>query len=479
MRYADEARTGTNDDREQFQRMIADSGKNMFSIVLVHKIDRFFRDLHELLYYQKKLRQNGVSLMSVSERIDDSPQGQFMFEIMGSQAQLYSRNLSTEIKKGQRETALQGLHVGGFAPLGYDVDPATRKYIRNEYESLIVRVIFDMYASGNGYSAILDYLNSMGYRTKRGNLFGKNSLLSILSNEKYIGRYIYNKRQEKDFLGNRNPIIRPKEEWITIEDGLPAIIDKETFDRAQARMAHNSARAGCFKAKYLYLLTGLIRCGECGATMHGNARMDGRKKSFYISYTCANKHHKRGCDNPGIRKERVETFVLDELYDKILSEVSIRDITERLNAYNAKMAEQGNGELQLANKELISTRTKIDRLLRLVTESGVSSETVSGELKRLEEAKTYLESRISGMEVNKKIAALSEDITKELLLRSREAVRRKDIPECRNLIPSFVESVAVYKDRVDVSFKIQVPDGDNGGFTRLRSEQPTEAIRHS
>jgi site-specific DNA recombinase len=170
--------------------------------------------------------------------------------------------------------------------------------------------------------------------------------------------------------------------------------------------------------------------------------------------------------------------VLNELYSKVLSAISILDITERLNAYNAKMAEQGSEEIRLANKELNAIAGKIDRLLRLVTESGVSSATVTGELKRLEESKAYLENRIAGMEVNKKMESFSEDITAELLERSREAVKTRNLVECRGLMSSFVESVFVYKDRVDVKFKVQVPDGtDDNGLMSLESGEPIEEIK--
>ena len=157
--YSDYSKTGTNPDREQLQQLITESSQGLFSKVLIHKLDRFFRDLSGLLDYQKQLRQNGVSLLSVSEHIDDTAQGQFMVGIMGSCAQFYSRNLSSEIKKGQRETALQGKHVGGCPPLGYDVDPVTRRYVVNESEAAIVRIIFEQYAEGVGYGKILDYLN--------------------------------------------------------------------------------------------------------------------------------------------------------------------------------------------------------------------------------------------------------------------------------------------------------------------------------
>ena len=475
--YVDEARTGTNADREQLQQLLEDSSKSMFKMVLVHKLDRFFRDLSGLLDCEKQLRRNSVSLVSVSENIDDTAQGRFMLSILGGAAEFYSRNLSNEIKKGQRETALQCKHPGGSPPLGYNVDPVTRLYVVNEHESQAVRSIFELYAEGVGYNKILDYLNSMGFRTKFGNFFAKNSLNSILANEKYVGIYVYNKRQdEKDCRGKRNPYIRPKEEWIQIQGGIPAIIDMETFERVQARMSHNAARGGRYKAKTLYILSGLIRCGECGAAFTGNTRKDGRGRSSYSSYDCQGKRNKRNCESRCIRKDDLENFVLAELYDKVLSEVSIRDITERMNSYSEKISEHGRGDLELAQKELGATKNKIDKLLRLVVETDVSSATISDELKRLEDSKAYLESRIDELTINNTAVSFTDSITADLLNRSREIVRTRNLVECRNLMYAFVDSVIVYADRVEVLFKVNVPDDGDFGLVPLQIEQSKEAI---
>jgi site-specific DNA recombinase len=346
----------------------------------------------------------------------------------------------------------------------------------NEHEAGIVRSIFEQYADGVGYAKILDYLNSSGFRTKRGNLFGKNSLNSILTNEKYVGCFIYNKRHdEKDCRGKRNPYIRPEEEWIKIEDGIPAIVSRTTYERVQAHMSQNAARGGRFKAKTLYLLSGLVRC-ECGSAMQGNTRKDGRGRSVYSSYDCQAKRNKKGCSSSGIRKDNLDSFVLSELYDKVLSEVSIRDITERMNTYSEKMSERGRGDLDVAEKELASTKQKINKLLRLVTEVNVSADTIFDELKRLDESKVFLERRIKELTVNDTAISFTEEMTSELLSRSREIVRTGNLVECRNLIRAFVESVIVHSDRVDVVFKVNVPDFEGRRLIPLQIEQSKGAV---
>ena len=153
----------------------------------------------------------------------------------------------------------------------------------------------------------------MGYRTKRGKQFGRNSLYSILQNEKYVGKYIFNRKQEKGTSGKRNPTLKPKEEWIVIDNGVPAIVDQQTFDIVQFKMKGNREKAGMYRAREIYLLSGLIICGECGESMYGNTRICGRHKSRYSSYRCTAGANKRGCKNKEIRREYIESYVLDEL----------------------------------------------------------------------------------------------------------------------------------------------------------------------
>ena len=164
--------------------MITDSAKGLFDIVLVHKLDRFSRDRYDSAIYKKRLKKNNVRLCSVLERIDDSPESIMMESVLEGMAEYYSKNLGREIMKGMQETALQCKHTGGCTPLGYDLD-SEKKLVINEYEAEAVKIIFEMFADGYGYSAIISYLNEHGYTTKKGRIFGKNSLYEILQNEKY------------------------------------------------------------------------------------------------------------------------------------------------------------------------------------------------------------------------------------------------------------------------------------------------------
>jgi len=233
--------------------MIADARQKQFQYVIVHKLDRFSRNKYDAVMYKRELKVNGITLLSVTENIDGSPESIILESLLEGMAQYYSANLAREVMKGLKENAYKCKHTGGFAALGYNVDPVTKEYIINEEEAKIVKIIFEKYSNGIGYRQILEYLNAMGYKTKFGKPFAKNSLHNILKNEKYIGTYIYNRKVEKDATGRRSPKLKPREEWIVKENGVPAIIDKDTFNSVQLKLAQNIDSGGRYKAKQIYL----------------------------------------------------------------------------------------------------------------------------------------------------------------------------------------------------------------------------------
>ena len=233
--YTDEARSATTDDRPGFLQMIQDSALGLFDAVIVHKLDRFSRDRYDSAFYKRQLKKNGVRLISVLEPLDDSPESVILESVLEGMAEYYSRNLAREVMKGMRETALQCKHTGGKPPLGYNVAP-DGTYVINEQEAKAVRMIFEMYAAGKGYSEIINKLNQEGYKTQTGRPFGKNSIHDILKNEKYRGVYIFN-RTERKINGKRNHHkSKSEDEIIRIEGGMPRIIDDETWERGSVNL---------------------------------------------------------------------------------------------------------------------------------------------------------------------------------------------------------------------------------------------------
>ena len=189
--FTDEAITGKTDDREDFQNMINKLLKGHIQVdyVLVHKFNRFARNKFDSALYKKKLRDIGIRVVSVTQKIDDTPEGELLEGFLETIDQYYSANLAVEVRKGLRENALKGKHAGGQVLFGYSLDDEGY-YVPNE-NAKIVKRIFEEYADGVPKTDICERLNNEGYRNQRGKRFNTRTLSDLLKNEKYIGNYVY------------------------------------------------------------------------------------------------------------------------------------------------------------------------------------------------------------------------------------------------------------------------------------------------
>lgn len=111
--YVDRAKSATSDKRPEFQKMIKDSALGLFNTVIVHKLDRFSRDKYDSAIYKRKLKANGIKLISIVENLDGSPESLILESVIEGMAQYYSANLAREVMKGLKETAYQCKHTGG------------------------------------------------------------------------------------------------------------------------------------------------------------------------------------------------------------------------------------------------------------------------------------------------------------------------------------------------------------------------------
>ena len=330
-KYIDEAKSATTDRRPQFLQMIEDSSQKQFDIVLVHKLDRFSRNRYDSAFYKRKLKRNGVTLCSVLERIDDSPESIILEAVLEGISEYYSRNLSREVMKGMKENAYQCKHCGGAAPLGYDVDKNGYLVI-NPREAEAVVLIYQMFIDGYNRKEIADYLNARGYVTKAGKPFGYNSFIAILKNAKYTGEFVFNHIDAKDYDHKRSSTrFKPESEVIRIPNGCPAIIPLEMFQKAQELKQLGKAINGSHKAKHFYLCAGIIRCGVCNRSMTCRERM---QPGFFV-YACSS--HKDVCSNiKEIDQNKLDTYAI-KLVEDTLHTIYNGDLTatqkEQLASY--------------------------------------------------------------------------------------------------------------------------------------------------
>lgn len=466
--YADEAKTATNANRPQFQQMVKDSQLGIFSMVIVHKLDRFARDRYDSAFYKRELKKNGVKLISVLENLDDSPESIILESVLEGMAEYYSANLAREVMKGLKETALQCKHTGGKPPLGYKLNP-DKTYSIDEDKAPIIKLIFSMYANGHGYGEIIDKLNKKGYKTQTGRSFGKNSLHEILKNEKYRGIYIFN-RAAKKLAGKRNNHASKKEEdIIKIEGGMPRIVDNETWERVRKRMKDNKRNAS-FKSKYVYLLSGIIECGNCGGAMVGNSRRSGRNKDLYLCYECSTRKRTKKCNMKAINKEFVEKTVIDMLEENIFSEKAIDELTSKILDYSSKQAKEINNDIKRFKKNLEETQKQIDNIVNAVA-AGLFNPSMKEKLDELEKSKTNIQIKLEEAKLQVDIHTPNKEMIKKYVSKDKN-IKNKSSEEQKRIIQAYVQKVIVYENDIDIKFIVDINGGDEGSRTPVRRHIP-------
>ena len=448
--YVDKAISGTSDNRPEFQRMIADADNGTFDVVIVHKLDRFARNRYDSAIYKNHLKKRGIRLISVLENLQDTPESVILESVLEGINEYYSLNLSREVRKGLLENALACKATGGPPPLGYAVDPETHRYVINEHEADAVRLIFKLYLEGCSYTEIISELNGRGYHTRRGGAFGKNSLYSVLKNERYTGVYIYvtdtdkHGRKSDDYVGTYD-----SDSVIRIPDGMPAIISQEDFAKTQEKMIDRQHTAAKFSAKQEYLLSGKVICGECGNPYAGNSRKPRPDHPLYVSYKCTRRNQKvKTCKNPEINRDKLEEMVLERLCRSLFDPRVIPSLLERYNRFVTEKSGSAQSRAITLRAELKSVERKIQNTVNLMIEIGSSA--LKDKLLELESTKEKLSYELAQVEQAARQMNVSEEKLKRLFRKAEQELRHGTLANRRKIIDQYIQRVVVYPGKVEL-----------------------------
>lgn len=415
--YCDRALTGKTDNRAAFQKMIKDAKNNKFNFVLVYKLDRFARNRYDSAMYKNILKKHNIKVISIKENISDSPEGIILESVLEGMAEYYSANLSQNIKRGMTENALQCKFNGSGCPLGFKITP-DKHYEIDEAKAKIVREIFNMYAMGKNSAEIIRHCNMKGYKTSKGQEFNKSSIVRILTNEKYIGTYRHGD--------------------IVIENGIPAIIDKELFEKVQGTVKKNYKARGKGSALVDYLLSGKLYCGHCNENMIGiSGTSKTGKKHHYYKCTSRKEHH--NCDKENERKEWLEDVVVKTTVEQVLTDENIELIaTKAMELIEADIAD--TSELKYYEDELKDTRKQIKNIVDMIA-NGVANKSIADRLTELENYEKDVLSNLEYLKMKK------PTITRPQIVFWLESFRKGDINDIeykRKIINTLVHSVYVY-----------------------------------
>ena len=429
--YIDRAMSAKTDHRPDFQRMIRDSAKGLFDVIIVWKLDRFARNRYDSAHYKAQLRKYGVKVLSATENISDGPEGIILESMLEGMAEYYSAELSEKVIRGHTENALKCKYNGGTPTFGYVIDK-DKYYQIDPHTAPVVLESYIRYDQGATMKEVMEYMAENGFTTIRGRKIDLNFIARMLKNRKYIGEYSYR--------------------HIVTPGGIPAIVPQDLFDRVQQRLEQNRKAPARHKAEDDYLLTTKLFCGTCGAMMVGESGTSASKGRKYHYYRCVNTKKRKTCNAKykSVRKIPLENAVVNATMAKVMDDHFVEYIADRV----MELQSQESSELPALRQQLAETERGIENMLNAI-QMGIINASTKQRLDELEERKKDIELRIIQEEIKKPILS-REDVTFWICRFRKLDVDKLD--ERRRLIDSFVNSVTIFDDHILITFNYR--DGE-------------------
>ena len=460
--YIDRALSAKTARRPEFQRMIRDSAKGLFDLVIVWKLDRFARNRYDASHYKNALRENGVKLVSAKETISEGSEGIILESVLEGYAEYYSVDLAEKVNRGMEGNAYKCMTNGSITPMGYYVDEDQHLQI-DEKKAPFVREIFLRFAAGESLKSIVENMNARGVGIAIKGRHGRskpheialtyNSVRHILMNRKYLGEYRFN--------------------GYVVENGIPAIIEKEIFDKAQKRFEVNKRAPAAHKAEEEYMLTTKLFCGKCGAMMIGESGM-GKSGKVYHYYKCARAKRGRKCDKKAIGKEVIENAVVNALIKKIMNDKQMKRLSKEL--YELQMQEDQT--VPALQQQLATVEEKIEAILTAI-ESGIILKTTKSRLEKLEQEQDRLTLELSEAQLKSPV------LTQEQIYYGLKKYRSLDFDTLRGkraLIDGFLHKVFLYDGYAVITCnykegneEISLEDIENSGIPKEFQKQKNKS----
>ncbi|WP_270665828.1 cassette chromosome recombinase CcrB [Staphylococcus hominis] len=368
--YADRGISGKSMNRPELQRMLNDAKNGKLDCVMVYKTNRLARNTSDLLTIVEELHRQNVEFFSLSERMEvKNSTGKLMLQILASFSEFERNTILENIYTGQRQRALEGYYQGNL-PLGYNNIPDNKKELMiNQHEANIVKYIFESYAKGHGYRKIANALNHKGYVTKKGNPFSISAVTYILSNPFYIGKIQFAKY--KDWNDKRRKGLNDKP--VIAEGKHTPIISQDLWDKAQARKKQVSKKPQVH-GKGTNLLTGIIACPQCSASMSAsitvNTLKDGTKKRIRY-YSCSNFRNKgsKVCSANSVRADVIEKYVMDQILEIVKSDKVLKQVVERVNQENQVDVAALNHDIAYKQQQFDEINAKLKNLIQTIEDN--------------------------------------------------------------------------------------------------------------
>lgn len=421
--------------RPEFIRMIAIAKQKPapFCAVLLWKFSRFARNQEESIFYKGMLSRNHIEVKSISEPILDGPFGSLIERIIEWFDEFYSINLSGEVKRGMTERVERGGAVS-IPAFGYDI--VDKKYVVNPETAPIVRQIYADYLSGMGALQIAHKLNDLGIRTTRGNLWENRTVDYILRNPVYIGKIRWNPngRTRRNYDDPNIMIVDGHHEPIIDEDSFNKVqAVYEVNQKRHARYAHDTGK------KYMYMLHGLVKCSDCGASLSMSAKGQGLQCIRYTKGQCKTSHY----------------ISLNKINEKVIRYIDVAFATGVFDLVVKPTATQQEPS-QIDVEAMIEKEMKKYARIKEAFEEGVYT------VEELRESRELIDERINALQKQAVKPQQSQDaLRRKIIEQNKDAVQTLRDPSVserakNDLLRSFVDHVVFDRENSRISAKFYI-----------------------
>ncbi len=363
--YVDDGHTGTDADREDFQRLLADVMSGRINCVIVKDLSRFARNYSDAgSLIDNLFVQMGVRFISLAENVDSyrdpDSVSSIIVPITNVMNDQYCYQTSKKIRQVFDYKRRSGQYIGSFAPYGYIKDPNDKhQLIVDEEAAEIVKQIYSLCLQGTTKRHISFYLNEHGvpsptaYRRAKGlpvsstaddPMWGDRVIWNILTNPIYTGDLVQGRRRVKSYKVHEIEAV-PEEEWVVVPDTHEAIIDKESFEKVQGLLKRDTRSAP--RSRELHLFSGFLRCADCGKAI---TRSQSGKNVYYACSTYKNRS-RLACSMHSIKHSRLEAAVLFAIQQQVHLAVSYSELVARINSAPIKKSQSFRLDDLIAAKE--------------------------------------------------------------------------------------------------------------------------------
>lgn len=483
--YEDEGFSGGNLERPQFRLMMEESKKSKFRAIVVYRLDRISRNIGDFANLINELSRAEIDFISVKEQFDTgSPMGRAMMYISSVFSQLERETIAERIRDNLHELAKTGRWLGGTTPTGYQskniitvtVDGKQKKACMLDElpeEMKLVDIIFDEFYKRQSLSKLDAFLLKNGYQTKYGNDFSRFATKGILSNPVYMiadeeaykyltehsvqlfseagefdgvrGIMAYNRSQQEKGRAHK---INPMDEWIVSVGKHNGRIPGRIWVEIQEILERNKSKNYKKPRNNVALLSGLLRCGNCGDYMRpklGRRALDSGERIYM--YLCFKKERSQRsrCAIKNANGNILDAEIIQQI--KMLGEdksIFLQEI-EKGKKLIVEDDRRNGDTISILKNEIKVNEGKITRLVKALSLATEGSETyILEQINELHEKNSQFETQISESEKTKEgieNSVIEFDLLVQMLCSFGNMVDTLSVTQKREAIRMFVKDV--------------------------------------